>query len=305
MSTTNCLSSVAPKVAREWHPTRNGNLTPNDVTAGSDRLVWWRCPKGPDHEWQTEVELRGRRGLGCPFCAGKRPSVTNCLETRYPELAAEWHKTRNGLLTPQDVTPGSDRKVWWRCPRNRRHVWSASIANRVAGNGCSHCAGQAPGPQRSLAVRAPHLAAFWHPTKNGDLSPADVTLHSRKKVWWKCPKGPDHEWCAAPTQRATMKVACPFCASDRVSITNCLATRFPAVAREWHPTLNGALTPRDIMGGSARMAWWRCLVGHVFRASICNRTLRGSGCRECWRRKRPQALTVKRRRVVWLPGDWT
>jgi hypothetical protein len=45
-----------------------------------------------------------------------------------------------------------------------------------------------------LAEKYPNLANEWHPTKNGELSPYDVTNGSNKKVWWKCAKGNDHEW---------------------------------------------------------------------------------------------------------------
>ncbi|MBF0217854.1 MAG: zinc-ribbon domain-containing protein [Candidatus Omnitrophica bacterium] len=45
----NNLLLVNPSLAKEWHPTKNGKLTPKDVTPGSDRKVWWQCKKG--HEW--------------------------------------------------------------------------------------------------------------------------------------------------------------------------------------------------------------------------------------------------------------
>ena len=39
----------------------------------------------------------------------------------------------------------------------------------------------------SLEEYAPDLAKQWHPTKNGDLKPMDVTYGSKKKVWWYLP----------------------------------------------------------------------------------------------------------------------
>jgi len=47
-----------------------------------------------------------------------------------------------------------------------------------------------------LSITHPELAAEWHPTKNGELSPEKVVGRSAEKVWWKCQKGPDHEWQA-------------------------------------------------------------------------------------------------------------
>ena len=53
----------------------------------------------------------------------------------HPELAEQWHPTKNGDLTPQDVVSGSHRKVWWKCP-DCGYEWEASIANRSRGRGC-------------------------------------------------------------------------------------------------------------------------------------------------------------------------
>ena len=34
-----------------------------------------------------------------------------------PVLLAQWDRGQNGDLTPDDVTYGSRRKVWWRCEK--------------------------------------------------------------------------------------------------------------------------------------------------------------------------------------------
>ena len=49
------LAETHPELAKEWHPTKNESLTPNDVTPGSKKRVWWKCDKGLDHEWITSV----------------------------------------------------------------------------------------------------------------------------------------------------------------------------------------------------------------------------------------------------------
>ena len=128
------LDELFPSVAKEWHPIKNGNLTPKDVTPGSGKKVWWLCEKG--HEWQEFVYHR-IRGCGCPFCSGHRASKENCLQTVNPELAKEWHPTKNEKLTPRDVTYGSGKKVWWMCSRG--HEWQAVISSRTKGNACTFC----------------------------------------------------------------------------------------------------------------------------------------------------------------------
>ena len=105
VSVTNSLEALHPDIAAQWHPTKNGDLTPADVTAGSNKEVWWICPEGPDHEWPASTVRRTQRGDACPFCAGRRVSATNSLEALYPEIAAEWHRTKNGDLTPDRFRP--------------------------------------------------------------------------------------------------------------------------------------------------------------------------------------------------------
>ena len=58
------------------------------------------------------------------------------LTEHNPELANEWHPTKN-KLTPYDYAPGSGRKVWWICSRG--HEWKASVGSRSRGTGCPKC----------------------------------------------------------------------------------------------------------------------------------------------------------------------
>ena len=166
-----------PEVAAQWHPTKNGTLTPDHVTARSHKKVWWRCDRGPDHEWQRRVKSRVA-GNGCPMCDGKSVSVTNSLASLHPDIAAQWHPTKNGDLTPDRVVAGSDKKAWWICDKGPDHEWPATSNTRTAGHGCPMCAGKRPSVTNSLAALYPAIAAQWHPTKNGDLTPDQVVAGS-------------------------------------------------------------------------------------------------------------------------------
>ena len=82
-------------------------------------------------------------GSGCPYCAGRKvlPGF-NDLATLEPKIAAQWHPTLNGGLTPDGVTVGCHRKVWWQCQEG--HVWKAAIYSRAGPQkcGCPICAGR-------------------------------------------------------------------------------------------------------------------------------------------------------------------
>ena len=81
----NDLATLEPKVAESWHPTLNGRLTPETVTVGSRRKVWWQCPEG--HVWKAVVYSRaGRQRAGCPVCAGR---VKEDFQARYATLTAK------------------------------------------------------------------------------------------------------------------------------------------------------------------------------------------------------------------------
>ena len=152
----NNLAVRFPELIPEWNIETNGDLTPYDVTPHSGKKVWWKCSKG--HEWLAAVYNRVK-GHGCPYCSGKKTSPDYNLAIRFPELASEWDVEKNGDLTPYDVTPGSHRKVWWKCSKG--HEWEAAISNRMKGRGCPYCAGQRVDKENNLAVRFPELVAEW------------------------------------------------------------------------------------------------------------------------------------------------
>jgi very-short-patch-repair endonuclease len=276
-------------IARDWHPTKNGGLTPDQIVAGSDKKVWWKCTNGSDHEWETAVGHRTRDESGCPFCARQRVSVTNSLASLYPEIAKEWHPTRNGDLTPDQVVAGSGTKYWWLCPNGADHEWEASLGNRTGlERGCPFCSGHKVSVTNSLASLHPDIAREWHPTKNGNLTPDQIVAGSHQAIWWKCPKGPDHEWKAMLKSRTGLGTGCPCCEGLKVSITNSLACSYPHIAKEWHPTKNGHLTTDKVVAASNKKVWWNCASnpGHEWEATIVNRTRLGSGCPFCFLKPR-------------------
>lgn len=297
-SITNSLATLAPAAARQWHPRRNGRLDPTQVVARSSRRVWWKCPRGPDHEWSTSVVNRTAGDTGCPFCSGRRASRATCLARQAPAIARQWHPTRNGSLTPRDVTVGSKKRVWWRCSRGRGHTWQADVGSRVLrATGCPFCTGRrtrdgAPRFTRrdSLARAAASLLREWHPTRNGALTPGDLTTGSQRPVWWRCSRDRRHQWRAAVHKRVHEGHGCPFCSGKRVSPTNSLAARAPAIARQWHPRLNGTLRPTDVTFGATRRVFWQCDVDsrHVWSTPVRQRTGLGSGCPHCAREGHPR-----------------
>ena len=273
------LADKFPDISAQWHPTKNGDLRPDQVSAGSNTKVWWRCEEG--HEWEAMVNSRTSKGLGCSVCSGKRLLVGyNDLATRFPDVAAQWHPTKNGDLTPDQVLAGSTKKVWWQCDLG--HEWETVVSNRTRrDSGCPvHSGRQLLTGYNDLTTRFPAVAAQWHPTKNGDLRPDQVSTGGNTKVWWRCDLG--HVWGAPVHNRTIVGSGCPVHAGRKLLAGyNDLATRFPDIAAQWHPTRNGDLTPDQVLAGTPAKGWWRCEEGHEWEAAVSNRTSRGLGCSVC------------------------
>ena len=417
----NDLATARPDLVKEWHPTKNGNLTPYMVTAGSSKRVWWKCSVcGKD--WNTVISSRRT----CPHCLHAPKRGADDLSTVFPQIAKEWHPTKNGDLSPADVKTKSNKKVWWRCPVG--HDYQAAVCartrlekNGLLGTGCPVCnkmnrtsfPEQAIfyyvkqlypdaisqyrekflgimeldiyipsiryaieydgerwhkkdklsreqrkyfkcvkqgiklirikenlselGPdtadehigiievngkrnleatikylikkinftnkrinvnleQDELKIREgyqtkvrdsvtdlyPDLVKEWHPTKNGSLTPTNCKAGSSYKVWWKCSKC-GYEWKTSISKRTLGKHGCLNCAQQAAFAgLNDLETLFPQIAKEWHPTKNAPLTPRDIRPKSNRMYWWKCSVcGHEWKSSAQNRIGNRAGCPAC------------------------
>lgn len=279
---SNCMATTHPELSAQWHPTKNEGINTKEVSATSHKKVWWKCPKGDDHEWKTALVNRAN-GQGCPVCSNNKIVRSNSLGVLNPELAKEWHSTKNGKLTPFDVGEGSGKKVWWKCAEGDDHQWLASLSKRSNGRGCPVCVGQKVVYSNSLANTHPDLLEEWHPTKNKSINPEEITAGSSKKsIWWICQKNEAHIWKAFPSERNRGR-GCPYCTGRRVDVTNNLAENYPDVAMEWHPTKNGDLLPSQVVSGSGKNVWWQCPVGedHEWKTTIDNRVRKGVGCPIC------------------------
>jgi DNA-directed RNA polymerase subunit RPC12/RpoP len=205
----------------------------------------------------------------------------------FPELAREWDYERNGDLKPSEVSAGSGRRVWWICPRGPDHRWRAKPNNRTRGAGCPFCTNRRVSMTNSLATLFPNVAAEWDADLNGALRPYAVVATATRVVWWRCTRDARHVWRVTVRDRTRDLSGCPLCAGDRVCESNSLRTVHPAVAAEWHPTKNGALTPDLVTWGSSRRVWWRCAsCGRAWCTSVTNRVSRASRCPACAGRSR-------------------
>ncbi len=237
---------------------------PSAFTFGSGRKLSWICGSG--HQWHSSVANRVR-GNGCPVCSGRiaNPGV-NDLETVNPDLAMQAYG-----WDPKTVTAYSHQKVAWKCSTN--HQWEARVSERSSGNGCPFCSGhRVQAGFNDLATTHPEVAA-----QADGWDPSTVVAFSNKKVAWKCDVG--HRWEALIGNRAKGS-GCPICSGHSVLAKfNDLLTTHPELAAQadgWDPTI--------VNKGSSRRFSWKCSFGHLWEASVGDRT-GGKGCPVCSNRK--------------------
>ncbi len=417
----NDLETTRPDLAAQWHPIKNGDLSPRNVTSCSGKRVWWICPQG--HAYEAKVSDKNSHHSGCPICAfqnrtskpeqavffyikkyfsdavnsykaawlGKReidifipsantavefdgkgwheditrdleksrllkkqgikiirfreegcppieddsfqiPVPTNSmqigrdslaegiqtllaelddsidpdiniprdytqimrmfadrkvkrsLESAYPEIAKEWHATKNGDLKPSNFTSASAERVWWQCC-DCGYEWEMAISHRTTLDGkCPRCRGRYPvSGSNDLQTLLPEIAAEWDIQKNAPLLPSEVTTGNDTKVWWKCSKG--HSYEAVIKDRTRRKLGCPYCSGKRACPgENDLLTLNPDVAKEWHPTRN-KIKVDEVRPCSGKKVWWLCSTcGNEWQARIQDRTIKKSKCPACSRK---------------------
>jgi hypothetical protein len=137
------------------------------VAAGSTKVVSWWCSEDPRHVWDTRLVDRSKYGNCCPICSGHRVQIgVNDLATTHPEVAEQLDQRELG----RELSAGSDRMVMWQCKIASEHRWTASVANRVAGNGCAICLNQSLQNNRA-PLRGPE-ARSCHPGSDRVRSPS-------------------------------------------------------------------------------------------------------------------------------------
>lgn len=289
----NSIAQTHPQIADEWNYKKNGTLEPPNFTKGSNVKVWWKCKLG--HEWKAIISQR-TGGQNCPYCSNQRVlKGFNDLTTTHPEVAKQWHTTKNKTL-PEEVTYGTAKKFWWKCKKG--HSYKTKISSVINGCSCPYCNNRKIlKGYNDLATTHPNLANEWHPTKN-KLKSTEVGYNDKRKFWWECKKGHVFETKIAGKKR--MVKGCPYCSGYKTwPGYNDFATTHPEIAKEWHPTKN-ELKPTEIKSTSKKTVWWKCKKGHEWKACVYSRSRGFGNCPKCnnektsyWESKYPKALLYR------------
>jgi len=341
----NRLSILFPDIAKQWHPTKNGNITPHDIVIGSNTKRWWKCECG--YEWKTSPKKRCIGKQGCSNCVGKILTKENCLGAKYPELIESWDYEKNYPLTPFDVFPNTTKPLYWKCKRGHDSYYMRAD-HRIKGHGCKFCNNQTSRLQLFLYSELKVLldnvqykikvhgvecdiflpdykigievdAFYWHKDKqDADKSKSDKLRNNGIRLINVRENGLSHisddavrynkndsgiNICKALSKLLSTIIVdsrlIEYISNDKPINEafylqelakfpaplhdNKLSTLNPIVSSEWDYEKNFPLTPDDVSANSGIKAWFKCLVGHSWRATIRNRHSYHQGCPECWK----------------------
>lgn len=291
----NDLATVFPSLAKEWSP-RNEQPAEKQLPF-TVKKAWWIGECG--HEFDLSIAGRTKSGQGCPYCSNRRVMAGfNDLVTKRPDVANEWHPTKN-LQLPSEFTWGSNKKAWFQCARG--HEWEAAIKARTSnGSGCPFCSVNSVIPgETDLVTTHPEISKTWDYNKN-NVKPEDFSAGSVKKVWWLCDAG--HSWKSAIYSRVTK--GCPVCAGRVIVFGfNDLKSQQPELMKIWDYDENTA-DPSEVSMNSHHHFWWKCPAGHSFKSPVTG-LKRGRGCAVCASRQVLPGFNDLATKYPALVPDWS
>lgn len=297
----NDLTTTAPHLAKEWNYEKNKPLLPENFTIGSGKKVWWICPLG--HEYPARILHRGH-GTNCPECnSGRQTSfaeqalyyyvkqmypdainrVLNILDNRMeldiyiPSISCAieydgifWHK--------KSKAKNRETEKYKKCIEKGIYLLRVRECNSMDEQINSYS-----GEVRHAKVKADYIFYIREDCKKEELNVLirEILdkLESQAYLFRTVPKYIAPSIIDIDVKRDEFEIR-KYMQSVKV---NSLATLYPDLSREWHPTRNENFLPSMFTPGSDFPAYWKCnKCGHEWQA-IINHRVGGTGCPQCYR----------------------
>lgn len=267
------LQDINPLLANEWHPTKNGNLTPKDVKFSCSNLVWWLCKAG--HEWQDTVNHRNN-GRSCPICnkGNKTSYPEQCiffyLKKLYPDTINRYQDNRKEIdiyipclkmgfeydgiyYHPSSKLKKEQQKDKYFLDKGIKIIrikeTQSSTPFKLKGNTIYFYNDY---QLKNLTYVIQYLLDFLRKNNN---TLKDIKVNLKKD-------NPE-----------ILEFVYTGLKENNV-LTN------PILAKEWNYKKNGLLNPKFITLGSRFKVWWKCSNGHEWQATIASRS-NGAKCPIC------------------------
>lgn len=209
------VADALPHLVASWSE-RNSPLTPHQVSKGSKRKVWWKCPVNPAHEWPARPTDRKR--FGCPYCNGHRASPEDNFYVNHKRFCDRYVCPKRNTLNLQERK--SVDSLWVTCVNG--HAFQLRLTNlndrRRSDDqktfACEHCKAVMPfdgSPLLKDSRKAAIVRRHWNFSRN-TVDPFFLVPNQEDRHWWVCPHG--HSLQQTLAQMLTPKYEvfqCPTC----------------------------------------------------------------------------------------------
>jgi very-short-patch-repair endonuclease len=291
--------------AQFWHPTKNGNIKPNQVSVSTKIKYWFKCGDCY-HPFEVSPEKIRSRNTWCPYCC--KPCTKLCDTTIWDEYEtcmpcfqnsfASNPKSNNwsnkNTIQPRYIQKGSEKKFWLDCSICN-HAFECRLYSINSGVWCSYCNGDNLCDNdlclfcKDKSFVSNPMSVYWHPEKNGDITPRKVLKGTKIKYWFKC-NVCLHDFDISLAHISNGKWCC-YCAipskklCDNEQCIMCTKRSFASHEKSlyWHPEKNGDITPRKVLKGTHIKYWFKCnICSHDFDISLAGITSKQSSwCGYC------------------------
>ena len=289
-----------PVLSKCWDYEHN-TADPSKLAYRSNSKFKWICSECGKGFERTAAHMYD--GQLCNDCTLKKRAKThhdNFMKTAQsvaddPELLKCWDYEHN-TEDPHDVPQKSNNYFYWKCPdcgKSFRRTGNNQYASLRLCDDCAMNIRIASHREYRMehsekVSNRPNMIAMWDYDKN-DIAPDKVLAHSTTALyWWRCPvcgkseqNTPEKKYNAKTCWDCGNKIGGQTHRKTLVALKGSFADKHPRLAKEWHPTLNGSLTPHDVTSGCGETVYWLCEYGHVYQATPQERVNRHAGCPEC------------------------
>ena len=283
----NCLEARFPLISKELDDEQNGGITGKTIPSSYKHKLWFHCPAG--HSYHANVSNRTSLGCGCSVCQGRR-------KTSFPEQAIRFYLAK----CAPDLQSGQED------PHTKRSVDILLPSQRTAieyNSRYYHNKRRAGADAAKLYALAQYYRVFVI-AEEGAPPPPDhpLIIHISVPVFQLTAKQ-----CAEYGQFLYELIRKLFPLRDFYPNINIMRDQLlilqeyvhtrvepnfkdtcPALAKNWHPELNGSLKPDMFPPNSPHLFHWLCgSCGKSYQESISNRRKTERNiCTNCCRKLR-------------------
>lgn len=199
-----CIDNNRCDLLERW----DNEILPSSVSFKSNSKYYFKCPNGL-HESQSyclyDITGGKNKTVKCKKCNSFAQYIIDKYDEDYLEII--WSIKND--KSPWNFMTHSNKKVWFNCENNNKHIYSITLNQYSNGVRCPYCSNQKIIYENSLGVSNPEVTDIW--SDKNEKTPYDYAPHSGIKVWWKCENGIHEDFERKISNSSVQNFKCPKC----------------------------------------------------------------------------------------------